>query len=91
MAAGLVCTPPFMAGSLLDEFDKFTKDMTEFPEPLSVHLCVDEGAEHRIQAGARNARPQHIETSFLEFASRGDRRSPRHAGQSAADADPPNI
>jgi len=28
-----------------DEFDKFTKDMTEFPEPSLEHPCVDEGAE----------------------------------------------
>src|ERR1700722_10847950 len=46
--------------------------MTEFPEPLLFHLCVDEGAEHRVQAGTRDACPPAIETSFLEFASPGD-------------------
>ena len=61
-----------MAGSLADEFDKFTKDMTAFPEPFLVLLCVDEGAEHRAQASTRNTSPQHIETSFLEFAIRAD-------------------
>jgi hypothetical protein len=41
--------------ALAGEFNKFTKDMTESPVVLPVHLCVGEGAEHRVQTGARNA------------------------------------
>ena len=41
--------------SLSQSASKFTKDMTESPVLLPVHLCVGEGAEHRVQTGARNA------------------------------------
>jgi hypothetical protein len=45
MAAGLFVLHLSWPVALADEFDKFTKDMTEFPEPLLVHPSVDEGAE----------------------------------------------
>jgi hypothetical protein len=44
--------PSFMV-ALAGEFYKLTKDMTESPVFLPVHLCVGEGAEHRVQTGAR--------------------------------------
>jgi hypothetical protein len=48
MVAAPVCAPSFMV-ALAGEFYKFTKDMTESPVVLPVHLCVGEGAEHRVQ------------------------------------------
>jgi hypothetical protein len=51
MVAAPVCAPSFMV-ALAGEFNKFTKDMTESPVVLPVHLCVGEGAEHRVQTGA---------------------------------------
>jgi hypothetical protein len=46
-----VCAPPFIV-ALAGEFNK---NMTEIPVVFPVHLCVGEGAEHRVQTGARNA------------------------------------
>ena len=54
MVAAPVFAPSFMV-ALAGEFYKVTKDMTESPVVLPVHLCVGEGAEYRVQTGARNA------------------------------------